>query len=43
MGNLPDGLPIGLRLVGRPGSELRLLELAGICAAMLDVGGNQYC
>ena len=37
MGRLPDGLPIGLQLVGPPGSDLRLLELAGICAACLDV------
>jgi aspartyl-tRNA(Asn)/glutamyl-tRNA(Gln) amidotransferase subunit A len=36
MGTLPDGLPIGLQLVGRPGADLRLLELAAICAATLD-------
>jgi len=36
MGTLPDGLPIGLQLVGAPGSDLRLLELAEICAATLD-------
>lgn len=36
MGLLPDGLPAGLQLVGAPGSDLRLLELAGICAATLD-------
>ena len=36
MGTLPDGLPIGLQLVGAPGADLRLLELAGICAATLD-------
>jgi aspartyl-tRNA(Asn)/glutamyl-tRNA(Gln) amidotransferase subunit A len=36
MGNLPDGLPVGLQLVGRPGADLRLLELAAICAATLD-------
>ena len=36
MGKLPDGLPVGLQLVGRPGADLRLLELAAICAATLD-------
>jgi aspartyl-tRNA(Asn)/glutamyl-tRNA(Gln) amidotransferase subunit A len=36
MGTLPDGMPAGLQLVGAPGSDLRLLELAGICAATLD-------
>lgn len=36
MGTLPDGLPVGLQLVGRPGADLRLLELAAICAATLD-------
>jgi aspartyl-tRNA(Asn)/glutamyl-tRNA(Gln) amidotransferase subunit A len=35
MGTLPDGLPVGLQLVGRPGADLRLLELAGVCAAIL--------
>lgn len=36
MGVLPDGFPVGLQLVGAPGSDLRLLELAEICAATLD-------
>lgn len=36
MGLLPDGLPAGLQFVGPPGSDLRLLELAGVCAAALD-------
>jgi len=36
MGTLADGLPAALQLVGPPGSDLRLLELAEICAAMLD-------
>ncbi len=36
MGRLPDGSPIGLQLVGRPGADLRLLELAAIGAATLD-------
>jgi aspartyl-tRNA(Asn)/glutamyl-tRNA(Gln) amidotransferase subunit A len=36
MGMLSDGLPAGLQLVGAPGSDLRLLELAEICASTLD-------
>jgi aspartyl-tRNA(Asn)/glutamyl-tRNA(Gln) amidotransferase subunit A len=36
MGMLPDGFPVGLQLVGAPGSDLRLLELAEVCAARLD-------
>lgn len=31
-----DGLPVGMQLVGPPGSDLRLLELAAVCAARLD-------
>jgi Asp-tRNA(Asn)/Glu-tRNA(Gln) amidotransferase A subunit family amidase len=36
MGILADGMPIGLQLVGARGSDLRLLELAAVCAATLD-------
>ncbi|WP_266158572.1 amidase [Dyella silvatica] len=36
MGTLRNGLPIGLQLVGARGSDLRLLELAAVCAATLD-------
>lgn len=36
MGRLPDGMPIGLQLVGARGSDLRLLELAAMCSATLD-------
>lgn len=41
MGRLPGGLPIGLQLVARPGADLRLLELAGICAAALDAAAGE--
>jgi aspartyl-tRNA(Asn)/glutamyl-tRNA(Gln) amidotransferase subunit A len=36
MGTTGAGLPVGLQLVGPPGSDLRLLELAEVCAAALD-------
>ncbi|MEP7185999.1 MAG: amidase [Rhodanobacter sp.] len=36
MGTLPDGMPVGLQLIGARGSDLRLLELAAACAATLD-------
>ena len=36
MGFLDNGLPVGLQLVGAPGSDLRLLDLAEVCAARLD-------
>ncbi len=36
MGLTADGLPSGLQLTGPPGSDLRLLELAQVCAAALD-------
>jgi aspartyl-tRNA(Asn)/glutamyl-tRNA(Gln) amidotransferase subunit A len=36
MGTLPDGMPIGLQLVGARGSDLRLLELAAVWSATLD-------
>jgi aspartyl-tRNA(Asn)/glutamyl-tRNA(Gln) amidotransferase subunit A len=36
MGCLPDGMPIGMQFVGAPGSDLRLLELAEVCASRLD-------
>lgn len=36
MGTLPNGMPVGLQLVGARGSDLRLLELAAVCAATLD-------
>lgn len=37
MGRLPDGMPIGMQLIGPRGSDLRLLELAAVCASALDV------
>jgi aspartyl-tRNA(Asn)/glutamyl-tRNA(Gln) amidotransferase subunit A len=36
MGTLPDGMPVGMQFVGAPGSDLRLLELAEMCASALD-------
>ncbi|MEP6939496.1 MAG: amidase [Rudaea sp.] len=36
MGNTSDGLPTGMQFMGPPGSDLRLLELAEVCAAALD-------
>jgi len=36
MGMTADGLPVGLQFMGPPGSDLRLLELAEVCAAALD-------
>ncbi|HET6586514.1 MAG TPA: amidase [Oleiagrimonas sp.] len=36
MGTLPDGMPIGMQLTGPRGSDLRLLELAAVCASALD-------
>lgn len=36
MGRLPDGMPIGMQFVGVQGSDLRLLELAEVCASALD-------
>lgn len=36
MGTLPNGLPIGMQLVGARGSDLRLLELAEVWSATLD-------
>lgn len=36
MGTLANGMPVGLQLIGARGSDLRLLELAAVCAATLD-------
>ncbi|MBS0485983.1 MAG: amidase [Proteobacteria bacterium] len=36
LGLTANGLPAGLQLMGAPGSDLRLLELAAVCAAALD-------
>jgi len=36
MGLNAEGLPVGLQFLGPPGSDLRLLELAQVCAAALD-------
>ena len=36
MGLTADGMPAGLQFMGPPGSDLRLLELAQVCAAALD-------
>jgi Asp-tRNA(Asn)/Glu-tRNA(Gln) amidotransferase A subunit family amidase len=40
MGRLPDGMPVGMQFVGPPGSDLRLLELAEVCASTLDAAPN---
>ncbi|HET9034480.1 MAG TPA: amidase [Dokdonella sp.] len=40
MGTLENGMPVGLQLVGTPGSDLRLLELAEVCASRLDATPN---
>lgn len=40
MGTLPSGLPVGMQLVGARGSDLRLLELAAVCASSLDAAPN---
>jgi aspartyl-tRNA(Asn)/glutamyl-tRNA(Gln) amidotransferase subunit A len=36
MGLTDTGMPVGLQLLGPPGSDLRLLELGEVCAAALD-------
>lgn len=36
MGVGDNGLPLGMQLIGPPGSDLRLLDLAQVCAAALD-------
>lgn len=36
MGQLSDGMPVGMQFVGPRGSDLRLLELAEVCASALD-------
>jgi aspartyl-tRNA(Asn)/glutamyl-tRNA(Gln) amidotransferase subunit A len=40
MGTLPNGLPIGMQLIGARGSDLRLLELAAVWSATLDAAPN---
>lgn len=36
MGRSSNGLPLGMQFIGPPGSDLRLLELAEVCASALD-------
>jgi aspartyl-tRNA(Asn)/glutamyl-tRNA(Gln) amidotransferase subunit A len=36
MGRLPNGLPIGMQLIGARGSDLQLLELAAVWSSTLD-------
>ncbi|MBS0566942.1 MAG: amidase [Proteobacteria bacterium] len=43
MGMTLDGLPCGMQFVGPPGSDLRLLELAEVCAAALDTAPGYPC
>ncbi len=43
MGNTTDGLPTGLQFMGAPGADLRLLELAEVCAAALDTAPAYPC